>query len=218
LVDILFDLTEEDATALGGTDTVKTALSSYIVQANVENLTYTGAGNFAGNGNGGNNSIAGLGGSDTLTGAGGADRLTGNDGADFLYGGMGNDVLSGGLGSDWLQGDEGLDVLTGGGGADKFVLFGSAAGNSDKIMDFVSGDGDKIAVNGADYGFAPGALDPDHFATGAATSAAGVGQFVYKGSNKALVWDANGTAAGGETVIATFATDVGLTAVDFVIL
>ena len=42
-----------------GTDTVETALASYTLAANVENLTYTGAGTFAGTGNGLGNAITG---------------------------------------------------------------------------------------------------------------------------------------------------------------
>ncbi|MFP3571209.1 hypothetical protein, partial [Paraburkholderia sp. SIMBA_030] len=37
--------------AAGGSDTVRTTLASYNLGANVENLTYTGVGNFVGSGN-----------------------------------------------------------------------------------------------------------------------------------------------------------------------
>ena len=49
-----------------GTDTVNTTLASYTLGANVENLTYTGAGNFAGTGNALANVIIGSSGNDTL--------------------------------------------------------------------------------------------------------------------------------------------------------
>ena len=51
-----------------GTDTVQTDLAAYTLAANVENLTYTGAGTFAGTGNELNNRIVGGAGVDTLTG------------------------------------------------------------------------------------------------------------------------------------------------------
>ena len=85
-----------------GTDTVITELASYSLatRANVENLTFTGAGDFAGTGNGLGNII------------------TGAAGNDVLNGGNGNDVLSGDTGTDQLVGGSGRDVLTGGGEAD----------------------------------------------------------------------------------------------------
>ncbi len=58
-----------------GTDTVQTNLASFTLPANVENLTYTGSGNFAGTGNSAANVITGGSHDDSLTGAGGADRF-----------------------------------------------------------------------------------------------------------------------------------------------
>ena len=54
----------------------------------VENLTFTGAGNFAGTGN----TLA-----NTITGGANNDSLTGGAGNDTLNGGAGNDTLNGGL-------------------------------------------------------------------------------------------------------------------------
>ena len=96
VVDAAADVVVE--VAGGGTDTVQTSLASYTLGANVENLTYTGVGNFVGNGNGLNNVITGGVGNDTLNGGGGNDILTGGDGADVLNGGAGNDTLLGGDG------------------------------------------------------------------------------------------------------------------------
>jgi Ca2+-binding RTX toxin-like protein len=77
-----------------GTDTVKTSLASYTLPANVENLIYTGSGNFAGTGNGGDNSI------------------TGGPGNDTLDGGAGNDTMAGGLGNDTYIVGSASDVVT----------------------------------------------------------------------------------------------------------
>ncbi|WP_212223892.1 beta strand repeat-containing protein [Bradyrhizobium lablabi] len=78
--------------AAGATNSkVMTSLSSYSLDNNVQNLTYTGSGNFVGDGNGLANTIAGGAGNDTILGEGGNDRL---------IGGAGNDRMSGGGNSD----------------------------------------------------------------------------------------------------------------------
>jgi serralysin len=71
--------------------TVNTTLANYSLGANIQNLTYTGAGNFTGTGNGLANTVTGGAGNDTLSGGGGADTL---------IGGAGNDTLTGGGGAD----------------------------------------------------------------------------------------------------------------------
>ena len=102
----------------GGTDTVQTALAAYTLPDNVETLTYTGAGAFAGTGNGLANTLNGGAGVDTLDGAGGNDTLNGNAGNDILIGGLGADTLNGGADNDTLNGGAGNDALNGGGGND----------------------------------------------------------------------------------------------------
>ena len=106
-----------EATA-GGTDTVRATAASYTLGANVENLTYIGAGNFTGTGNGLANIITGAAGNDTLNGDGGNDQLLGGLGSDTLNGGAGDDTLDGGAGNDSLFGDAGNDNLQGGAGDD----------------------------------------------------------------------------------------------------
>jgi len=84
-----------------GIDTVQTTRTSYTLRDNLENLQFTGAGDFIGTGNAENN---------TLTGGGGNDVLTGGLGDDTLNGGLGDDVavLSG------LLADYGIEDLGGG--------------------------------------------------------------------------------------------------------
>ncbi|AUN32601.1 hypothetical protein C0V82_19915 [Niveispirillum cyanobacteriorum] len=77
----------------GGIDTVRTALASHILAANIENLVFTGTGDFSGTGNGSANSITGSTGNDTLDGLGGNDTLDGGVGADSMAGGLGNDTF-----------------------------------------------------------------------------------------------------------------------------
>jgi Ca2+-binding RTX toxin-like protein len=78
---------------------------------NVENLTYTGDGDFIGIGNAADNVISGGGGEDALWGLAGDDVLYGGGGDDALFGGGGNDLLVGGYGDDRLEGGSGDDVL-----------------------------------------------------------------------------------------------------------
>jgi VCBS repeat-containing protein len=75
-----------------GLDTVETPLAAYTIAANIENLIYTGTGNFTGIGNELANTIIGKTNSDYLIGLGGDDVLDGGLGAaDSLQGGTGND-------------------------------------------------------------------------------------------------------------------------------
>ena len=105
----------------GGTDTVQTTVASYILDANVENLTFTGTGDFTGAGNGLNNVITGGAGNDSLYGGDGNDRLLGGDGDDFLHGGAGDDILNAGGGNDTLNGGAGNDTINLGAGFSTIV-------------------------------------------------------------------------------------------------
>jgi len=97
VVDDIGDTVTEVANS--GTDTVQTTLAAYTLTANVEDLTYTGTGDFVGTGNNLSNTITGAGGNDTLNGDAGNDELIGNGGNDSLNGGTGNDTLNGGAGA-----------------------------------------------------------------------------------------------------------------------
>ncbi|MNG92882.1 Bifunctional hemolysin/adenylate cyclase precursor [compost metagenome] len=133
-----------------GTDTVRTSAANYTLGANIENLTFVGAGNFTGTGNGLGNTIAGGAGNDFLNGAAGDDILQGNAGNDTLNGDAGNDQLLGGIGNDSLNGGDDNDSLDGGlgddtlsGGNGNDTLFGDA-GN-----DILSGGSGNDFINGA---------------------------------------------------------------------
>lgn len=131
VVDSAGDVVRENANE--GTDRVETALATYILTANVENLEYTGAGGFSGTGNDRNNVIVGGGQGDTLSGMNGDDTLGGEAGDDTLNGGNGNDRLIGGTGADTMNGGDGNDLLifdnngdvaNGGAGIDTVELHG----------------------------------------------------------------------------------------------
>ncbi|MCP8937229.1 family 16 glycosylhydrolase [Alsobacter sp. SYSU M60028] len=122
----------------GGTDTVETSLASYTLSGYVENLTYTGTGDFKGTGSG----LANV-----ITGGGGVDSLVGGNGNDSLFGAGGNDRLNGGAGADLISGGSGCDTLTGYTGADTFVFTAADGLGSALVTDFQRGY-DHLDVHG----------------------------------------------------------------------
>jgi Ca2+-binding RTX toxin-like protein len=136
----------------------------------------------------------------------GNDTCLGMDGNDRLVGAEGDDSLDGGAGEDMLSGGFGIDQLTGGTGADSF-RFGAVAGFGDVITDMTSGE-DVILLQAAQFaGMAAGVLAAEFFSLGLAVGSGG--QFVYRGAVQSgegvLMWDANGSEAGGEVLIARLA-------------
>jgi Ca2+-binding RTX toxin-like protein len=89
-----------------GIDTVLTALASFALGSNFENLTFIGTGNFTGTGNVASNVLIGGAGNDTFSGQGGNDTITGGAGNDTMDGGAGNDifVFGAGFGTDRITG------------------------------------------------------------------------------------------------------------------
>jgi Ca2+-binding RTX toxin-like protein len=133
IIDNTGDVVTENASA--GTDTVNSSIT-YVLTANVENLTLTGTAALNGTANTLNNT------------------LTGNAAANTLNGGAGNDTILGLAGNDLLTGGNGTDKLTGGAGADTFdfnALIESIKGNTrDSITDFTHSQADKIDLAGID--------------------------------------------------------------------
>jgi len=85
----------------GGTDIVRTTLATYVLAANVENLTGE-AGVYQ--------TLIGNASSNTITAGAAGGTLTGNAGDDSLVGGIGNDLLVGGAGGDSMVGGLGDDI------------------------------------------------------------------------------------------------------------
>jgi trimeric autotransporter adhesin len=127
VVDNVGDVVTEAAGA--GNDLVNASVT-YVLAANVDYLTLTGAtaingtGNTLDNwakGNAAANMLDGGSGNDTLWGAAGDDTLLGSAGNDLLQGGVGNDVLTDTAGNNLLDGGAGTDTLTGGAAREMFV-------------------------------------------------------------------------------------------------
>ena len=155
--------------------------------------------------------FSGRGGNDTCFGKAGRDRLVGDAGQDHLFGGKGGDILVGGAG---------IDLLNGGGGADGFY-FGALDRAGDTIQDFQTGE-DQIVIRSRafDQALADGPLDDALFHLENAVGTGG--QFIYRANEPLnagdLIWDANGTDAGGEVLIAHLLGTPDLLASDILIL
>ncbi|MCR0984980.1 hypothetical protein NRP21_23270 [Roseomonas pecuniae] len=197
-----------------GTDIARVS-ADWTVSADIEKVILTVAVTLIGNGEAnivqgseGGDHVLGLGGNDTVNGLGGNDLLEGGEGIDILSGGEGGDTLIGGLGADRLYGNAGADA----------IRYGSAAEGRDTIYGFVTGE-DTIEVSAAGFGgrLEAGILGAEHFTanlTGRATSAAGVGQFVYETDTGRLWWDADGVGGSAGTLLATLSGQPALSASD----
>ncbi|MCC3475035.1 MULTISPECIES: cadherin-like domain-containing protein [unclassified Microcoleus] len=171
-----------------------------------------------------------------------ANNVTGTELADILNGGGGADTIAGGGGADTITGGAGVDILTGGSGADIFA-FKAPGDGPDTITDFTFGT-DKLQFAANAFGnltstnfVSASGSNPDitgkqlviftgaNYSTVEAAQAKAVGGsttpgfFVYTNTNSetVLVFDSNGTAAGGFTTVANLGTAAGtLGTADFV--
>jgi Ca2+-binding RTX toxin-like protein len=85
-----------------GTDSVL-AVVDYIMHANIENATLTGAGN-------------------SVLGNDLPNTITGNGNGNGIAGGLGNDTINGGAGDDAIDGQGGADSMVGGTGIDTYFV------------------------------------------------------------------------------------------------
>ncbi len=176
--------------------------------------------------------VSGGSGADYLAGNSAANHLRGRDGGDQLRGGSAGDLLEGQGGDDMLfgqndndvlDGGSGQDALNGGAGADRFQ-FTSMAGGPDAIQDFVKADNDKVQLDDdvftslATMGMAGGVtLGAAEFTVGtAATTAAH--RIVYDDVAGALFYDPDGTGGAAQTLFATIAAGLALTADEFFVI
>ena len=170
-----------------GTDSVEVRLTTgtYILSGGVENATVMNALNV------------------NVTGSGDNNVLTGGAGNNVLNGMAGNDTLIGGLGND---------TLTGGAGADTFV-FDAAFGlsNQDRITDFVTAQGDKIALSAAVFTQLGAAGTP---------VVLGGDYLQYSTVTGALTYDADGVGGGSAVTLVVLGTTThpALTGADLVLI
>jgi Ca2+-binding RTX toxin-like protein len=141
VVDVTGDVVTEAAGAGSGIDRVETALATYTLAANVENLVYTGSANFSATGNASDNQLTGGAGKDTLNGGLGNDTLSGGAGDDSLLGGDGNDLLNAGTAvvGDLVDGGNGSDTLKVLGAFEDYVRSRPTATDT-KLVNVVTGE------------------------------------------------------------------------------
>ena len=139
---------------------------------------------------------------ENVIGSGGNDNLTGNSGSNSLTGRNGNDIISGLGGEDFLTGSQGADSLTGGEGSDQFVYLNPNEGG-DTITDFVVGT-DKIAAVASGFGgeLSAGELSESSFVMGSAATNSEQ-RFVFNDASSELFFDADGSGAASQQLIAT---------------
>ncbi|ARQ08848.1 serralysin-like metalloprotease domain-containing protein [Rhizobium etli] len=158
IVDNAGDIVTEAADA--GTDAVRTNLASYLLAANVENLSFVGPGPFAGTGNNLDNTITGGAAADTLSGDAGNDTLDGGGGADTLIGGAGNDTYFVDNAGDVVTeaADEGTDTVrttltsyTLGGDVENLTYTGTVAfaGTGNSLANTITGGAGNDTLDGA---------------------------------------------------------------------
>lgn len=156
-------------------------------------------------------------GNDTVIGGAKNDSLTGGAGNDSLRGNNGNDYLDGGLGNDTLVGNSGNDTLVGGSGNDRFN-FNSLSHLQDTIVDFTPGS-DRINISASGLGGSLTAnrfLSAEQFTLG--TSAGDSSdRLIYDNNTGRLFYDADGSGAGSQVVVATLSNQAAITEQDIFI-
>ena len=157
IVDNVDDVVSEEPDE--GTDTVETTLNAYALSANVENLAFTGVGDFTGTGNELNNVITGGAGNDTLSGGLGDDTLDGAGGADAMSGGGGNDTYlvnnvgdvvleSAGEGTDTVETTLNANTLPANVENLTFAGAGNFAGTGNELSNTITGGAGNDVLNG----------------------------------------------------------------------
>lgn len=142
----------------GGEDWINTEEVNFTLAAlaAIENLTFTGSGNFTGTGNSARNVMTGGAGNDQLNGAAGDDTLAGGEGNDRLNGGTGGDAMNGGGGDDTYIIDHAADGITDSAGLDTVLSYvaASLAGSVEilRLLGTADLDGSGNALNNHLYG------------------------------------------------------------------
>lgn len=199
VVDNAGDSVTETSSLATEIDSVNSSVS-YLLGANIENLSLTGTAEINGTGNG-------------L-----ANTLLGNTANNVLLGGSGHDTLRGGAGNDTLNGGTGNDKLAGGTGSDLFLFTNAPTANIDTITDFTVAD-DTIQLGRAIFSKlkTTGLLNPGMFVKAAAAHDAN-DYIIYNPTNGALLYDADGNGARDAVQIAVLGTNLPLSYADFAVV
>jgi serralysin len=181
-VDQAGDVVTEAAAA--GTDTVQSTAHAYTLSANVENLTFTGSGDFAGTGNTLVNTITGGAGNDTLNGGTGADTLIGGGGNDIYIVDVAGDVVTENAGGGIDEVQTAVNGYTLGANVENLTLTGVANinGNGNALTNVITGNtgNNVLSGNGGDDTLVGNAgNDTLNGGTGADTMAGGLGNDTY---------------------------------------
>jgi Ca2+-binding RTX toxin-like protein len=138
----------------------------------------------------------------SLTGNTLVNVLTGNAGANVITGWLGNDTLTGAGGNDIFQFNSALNGST----------------NVDTITDMNQNGNDTIRLENSIFTtLAAGNLAAGAFRIGTAAADAD-DRIVYNSANGQLIYDSNGSAAGGATLFAILDPGLTLTAADFFVV
>lgn len=143
------------------------------------------------------------------------DEMPSNNYVDFYYGGVGNDAIRDSPGSDTIYAGSGNDFIEAkkeglsdtiytGTGKD-IIKFYNTTNLLDNIMDFTSKT-DQIQVVSANFGnIAPGVLSTSNFVAGVNPVARNTDPtFLFDKATGNLIFDSNGSATGGQSVLAHF--------------
>ena len=216
VVDNAGDLVGEAAN--GGVDGVQSSVS-FVLGANLENLTLTGSSAINGTGNGLANVIVGNTAANRINAGSGNDSIVGGSGNDTLNAGVGVDTVSGGVGSDLLQIDwSGLSGATitrsvkkdGTGSSASFSGSYTAKNGSGTVLSSVAFDGiESLVLNGqaVDLNFAvasPGVTIKRTSTATATTEQGGVVQYSVvldkaPNENVSIAFSSSNTAEGKVT-------------------
>ena len=146
------------------------------------------------------------------------NKLIGNAAINTLSGGAGNDTLIGGSGNDLLSGGLGADVF-------RFDTALNVTNNVDSLMDFASGEGDRIELENAVFTKLSTLVEisPGHFELAAGLFVAEAGAtahqsddyILYDTNTGNLYYDADGSGAGAAVQFATIIGHPAVSNTDF---
>lgn len=140
----------------------------------------------------------------TIEGGDGNDTIVGNVRSKTIRGGDGNDLILAGVGNDKLFGEKGHDTF----------LFNGTNEGVDRIRDFEVRK-DKIAFSpGGDFASLGDSVDASEFFVGAAATTADH-HIIYDAAKGRLYFDADGTGATPQILMARLDKDLKLTAANF---